>query len=76
MSAFPELSPYFAGNQQWAATTNAAEPEFLPTLAQHQAPPVFWFGCCDSRVPETTVMSRRPGDVFVHRNIANQVGMS
>jgi carbonic anhydrase len=72
MSAFPELAPYLAGNEQWAATTTADSPDFLSTLAQGQSPRVLWIGCADSRVPETTILGCRPGDVFVHRNIANQ----
>ncbi|WOO80668.1 Carbonic anhydrase 2 [Vanrija pseudolonga] len=72
MSAHPELSPYLSGNAQWAGQTNAADPTFLPQLATGQAPTVLWIGCADSRVPESVIMQRKPGDVFVHRNIANQ----
>jgi carbonic anhydrase len=64
--AFPDLAPFLTGNQQWAAQTNAAQPEVLPTLAQGQAPPVLWMGCSDSRVTESVIMQRKPGDVFVH----------
>lgn len=66
MSAHPELSPYLSGNAQWAGQTNAADPTFLPQLATGQAPTVLWIGCADSRVPESVIMQRKPGDVFVH----------
>ncbi|KAL1411624.1 hypothetical protein Q8F55_002588 [Vanrija albida] len=66
MSLHPELSPYLSGNAQWATSTNAADPTFLPQLATGQAPTVLWIGCADSRVPESVIMQRKPGDVFVH----------
>jgi carbonic anhydrase len=66
MTAFPELNQYFVSNEGWAATVNSADSEFLPKLAQEQRPHVFWLGCSDSRVPETTILNRNPGEVFVH----------
>lgn len=65
------LGPLLASNRDWASTTRAADPVFFDKLAAGQAPNVFWIGCCDSRVPETTILGRRPGEVFVYRNIAN-----
>ncbi len=64
--SFPALAPFIAGNQSWVAATNEATPEFLPKLAEGQAPPVLWFGCADSRIPETTLCGAKPGDIFVH----------
>jgi len=74
-TAAPSLDDGFgallASNRDWASTTRAADPVFFDKLSQGQAPEVFWIGCCDSRVPETTILGRRPGEVFVYRNIAN-----
>lgn len=58
-------------NKKWAQKVAQDEPDFLPTCAKGQAPPILWLGCADSRVPETTVLGCKPGDVFTHRNIAN-----
>jgi len=60
-------------NAQWAEAVNAAEPGFFPQSAEGQTPKILWLGCSDSRVPESVVTASRPGDIFVHRNIANQV---
>jgi len=59
------------GNANWARHTAESDPELFPTLAKGQAPKVLWLGCSDSRVPETTITGLKPGDIFVHRNIAN-----
>jgi len=66
--AFQKL---LAGNANWARETAQHDPELFPTLAQGQHPAVLWLGCSDSRVPETTISGLKPGDIFVHRNIAN-----
>ncbi|WOO76434.1 Carbonic anhydrase 2 [Vanrija pseudolonga] len=69
---YPAVDSYLNGNCRWAAATNKRDPTFLPTLATAQHPPLLWIGCADSRVPETVITKKRPGDIFVHRNIANQ----
>lgn len=58
-------------NKAWAERVKSSDPSFFPTCAKGQAPPILWLGCADSRVPETTVLDCKPGDVFAHRNIAN-----
>lgn len=67
------ISDLLVGNQQWAANMANDEAELMASLAQGQSPNYLWIGCADSRVPETTILNRQPGDVFVHRNIANLV---
>ncbi|KAE8148774.1 carbonic anhydrase [Aspergillus avenaceus] len=58
-------------NREWAAKTAQEHPDLFPTLANGQHPEILWIGCSDSRCPETLVLGLKPGDVFVHRNIAN-----
>lgn len=58
-------------NKHWAKCTHSDDPDLFPTLATGQKPQILWLGCSDSRVPETTLLGLKPGDVFVHRNIAN-----
>ncbi|MDR5782476.1 carbonic anhydrase [Caballeronia sp. LZ065] len=58
-------------NIAWARETAHANADFFPRLAQGQSPRVLWIGCSDSRVPAETVTNADPGDLFVHRNIAN-----
>ncbi|KAF8327279.1 carbonic anhydrase [Cantharellus anzutake] len=59
-------------NISWAGAINKVAPNFFPDSALGQSPKVLWIGCSDSRVPESVITVRKPGDVFVHRNIANQ----
>ncbi len=67
------LKQLFDQNKAWAADVAARDPEFFANLAQQQAPQYFWIGCSDSRVPASQIVDLAPGDVFVHRNIANLV---
>ncbi|SAL44943.1 carbonic anhydrase [Caballeronia telluris] len=58
-------------NIAWASETADSDAEFFPRLTQGQSPRVLWIGCSDSRVPAETITHANPGDLFVHRNIAN-----
>ena len=60
-------------NRTWAAYQTALDPEFFARHANGQSPRILWIGCADSRVPGEQVLSCRPGELFVHRNIANIV---
>jgi len=60
-------------NRAWAAEINAEDPTFFATLALQQSPEYLWIGCSDSRVPANEIVGLRPGELFVHRNIANVV---
>ncbi len=60
-------------NKKWVAGKLAQDPEYFTKLARGQKPPVLWIGCADSRVPANEIIGAEPGEVFVHRNIANMV---
>jgi carbonic anhydrase len=60
-------------NRAWAEGIKASEPEFFQTLAKQQSPRFLWIGCSDSRVPATQLAGMLPGEMFVHRNVANLV---
>ncbi len=62
-----------AQNRNWAAETSARDPEFFSTLAEQQSPDYLWIGCSDSRVPANQIVGLIPGQIFVHRNVANVV---
>lgn len=62
-----------AANKIWASDIASKDPEFFKNSAKGQTPEILWIGCCDSRVPETTVLGKKPGEVFVLRNIANVI---
>jgi len=68
-----KLKHLLDNNIAWADTVNKNNPEFFSTLAQQQFPEYLWIGCSDSRVPASQVIALPPGEVFVHRNIANVV---
>ncbi len=60
-------------NRRWAAEMTAADPTFFAKLSRQQAPKFLWIGCSDSRVPANQIVGLLPGEVFVHRNVANVV---
>ena len=66
-----ELQELFQNNRQWAAATEAREPGFFTRLLQQQTPQYLWIGCADSRVPANDLVGLLPGELFVHRNVAN-----
>ncbi len=67
------LEAIFANNQRWAEAIKSEQPDFFKTLAEQQSPDFLWIGCADSRVPANEIMGLLPGEVFVHRNVANVV---
>jgi carbonic anhydrase len=71
--AMRRLRELFERNRRWAAEMNEKDPGFFEELSRHQNPNYLWIGCADSRVPANQVIDLMPGDVFVHRNIANVV---
>jgi carbonic anhydrase len=60
-------------NRAWAENIKASDPDFFQTLAKQQSPRFLWIGCADSRVPATQLAGMMPGEMFVHRNVANVV---
>lgn len=60
-------------NRIWAGEMTAQNPEFFHSMADHQSPEFLWIGCSDSRVPAELTVRAKPGEIFVHRNIGNQV---
>jgi len=67
------LGHLFANNRTWAAEITRREPGFFERLACQQAPEFLWIGCSDSRVPANEIVGLLPGELFVHRNVANLV---
>ena len=70
------LNDILARNRDWSAKRQAQEPGYFTRLAALQAPEFFWIGCSDSRVPANVVAGLDPGEVFVHRNVANIIHSS
>ncbi|HYI10750.1 MAG TPA: carbonate dehydratase [Thermoanaerobaculia bacterium] len=68
-----DLSHLFANNRTWAAEITRQDPDFFSRLARQQAPEYLWIGCSDSRVPANQIVGMPPGEMFVHRNVANVV---
>jgi carbonic anhydrase len=70
MNELPEL---FANNRRWAGDVESRQPGFFAGLAAQQSPRYLWIGCSDSRVPANDIVGLEPGELFVHRNVANLV---
>jgi carbonic anhydrase len=68
-----ELQELFENNRRWADASEAREPGFFSRLLKQQAPQYLWIGCSDSRVPANELVGLLPGELFVHRNVANLV---
>lgn len=68
-----KLKTLFDKNALWAENILKADPDFFTRLAKQQSPEYLWIGCSDSRVPANQIIGLDPGEVFVHRNVANQV---
>ena len=67
------LTHLFANNRAWAARVREQQPDFFEKLARQQSPAYLWIGCSDSRVPANDIVGLLPGELFVHRNVANLV---
>ena len=68
-----EIDELIKKNRLWAARMVAGDPDFFGRLARQQAPEYLWIGCADSRVPANEIAGMMPGELFVHRNVANLV---
>ncbi|WP_339652466.1 carbonate dehydratase [Halopseudomonas pelagia] len=68
-----DLTQLFDNNRAWAESIKQEDPEFFSKLAGQQAPEYLWIGCADSRVPANEIVGLLPGELFVHRNVANVV---
>jgi carbonic anhydrase len=67
------LQHLFENNRAWSERIRADDPDFFPALSRQQRPRYLWIGCADSRVPANEIVGLAPGEMFVHRNIANVV---
>jgi len=68
-----KLDNLLANNKRWAERVRTATPDFFLNLSRQQKPEILWIGCSDSRVPANEIVDKLPGEIFVHRNIANVV---
>ena len=68
-----KLEHLFKQNKEWAQSITDEDPNFFKNLSKLQSPEYLWIGCSDSRVPSNQLLNLAPGEVFVHRNIANMV---
>ncbi len=68
-----DIDELLHNNREWAARISAEDPSFFASLARQQRPRYLWIGCADSRVPANEIVGLRPGELFVHRNVANMV---
>jgi carbonic anhydrase len=69
----PSVADLFENNRRWARRIASVDPAFFQSLSEQQAPKYLWIGCSDSRVPANEIVDLRPGELFVHRNVANVV---
>ncbi len=69
----PSINDLFEYNKAWTEAINADDPDFFKKLSAQQAPEYLWIGCADSRVPANEIVGLLPGELFVHRNVANAV---
>ena len=69
----PHLKHLFESNRQWSQQITADDPKFFEKLSRQQSPQYLWIGCADSRVPANEIVGLLPGELFVHRNVANVV---
>ena len=68
-----KLDDLFEKNREWSQSVHTSDPEFFQKLAAQQSPEYLWIGCSDSRVPANQIVGLLPGEIFVHRNVANIV---
>ncbi|MCV2885863.1 carbonate dehydratase [Aestuariibacter sp. AA17] len=68
-----DIKQLLDNNKAWSARTKEGDPDFFNKLAKQQKPEYLWIGCSDSRVPANQIVDLLPGDIFVHRNVANLV---
>lgn len=73
MKIMTDLNDLFENNKAWTEAINAEDPTFFKKLSAQQAPEYLWIGCADSRVPANEIVGLLPGELFVHRNVANAV---
>lgn len=71
--AYQSIPEIIQNNTVWADQKTKDDPEYFANLAKNQKPAYLWIGCSDSRVPPNTVTGTEPGEIFIHRNIANMV---
>jgi carbonic anhydrase len=71
-----DLQPLFEHNRNWARKMREKQPRFFERLAEQQIPKFLWIGCSDSRVPASEIIGLQPGEVFVHRNVANIISLT
>ncbi|HVQ20673.1 MAG TPA: carbonic anhydrase [Terrimicrobiaceae bacterium] len=71
-----DLQPLFDHNRNWARKMREGQPRYFEKLAEQQIPKFLWIGCSDSRVPANEIIGLQPGEVFVHRNVANIISLT
>jgi carbonic anhydrase len=73
IASMPSLTHLFENNRTWSERLRRNDPEFFARLSRQQRPRYLWIGCADSRVPANEIVGLAPGEMFVHRNVANVV---